>query len=89
MVKKPLICPICKKVICEDFPDKANELLGRDILYTTEYYFECPHCTQEFIIEIVKFYFDDPQDPDRNFEDYGKSYYDMDFTVGREYVFDA
>ena len=86
---KPLICPHCGYRISDDFPSEANVLLERDILYPTEYYHECPECEQEFIIEIKKFYWDEHEDPDRNVEDYGHVYTDMDFTVGREYMFDA
>ena len=86
---KPLICPCCGKEIVDDFPSCANDLLSRDILYPTEYHYECPHCTDTFIIEIEKFYWDENPDPDRNVEDFGYAYTDLDFNVGREYDFSA
>ena len=51
---KELVCPFCGDVTSENFIKDCAWLLNTETITETEYFFTCPECGNEYIIDIQK-----------------------------------
>ena len=53
-MSKELRCPYCNDLITENYVEDMAEIVNNELLYETEYSYECHECEHESYINIYK-----------------------------------